>query len=217
MSQFGLTILSNTRPDKQFSLSIVNNARVDRQFSLSVISFTTVYVEICDESLNPLIADLKITGGSSIDGIYSGQSIYQFNSDTAEDITFNASLFGYMSASAIEDINEHGYKVIKLVLTNDFTIFISCDTVAVDAEGNEISSVIEGGKIKVTFTADSPFDIANYYVSLEAYKEGNNKDAVVSLNGELTDSTPNTVTYIFDAVDDSGTWCYIPNIIRRQC
>ena len=121
MSQFGLSILNNKNFDDQFGISIVNNNNFDNQFGLSIVSQSNVYVIIEDSGGLSVNANLTISGGSDIDGVYSGFSNYSFVSGTYANITFEASSVGYITNSIIENINKNGFVTITIVLQNAFS------------------------------------------------------------------------------------------------
>lgn len=216
MSQFGLSVKNTTSVDRQFGLSVKNTTEVDRQFGLSIKSSNNVYVSICDELGNPIIADLTISNGSDIDGLYTGSSGYSFTSSTFQSIDFSAQSVGFIQqAPVIENLFENGFTDIKIILLQTKVLF-SCDTFPVNENGSRISKILEGGKIRVVYTGSSAFDPINYSFYLEAYIKGSAKTSVVQLNGVIVELTTNSVTVDFESAGGQN-YCYIPNYSLRQC
>lgn len=214
--QEGLSIKNNFSFDRQYGLIVKNEGNFDNIFSLSISNISNLYVFVCDEFNNPLIATIQINGGLNVDGFYSGFDNYSFVTDSAESVTFEASANGYTTNQIIQTVNEFGYITVKIVLSLDILSF-SCETFPINQDLMAISRVIDGGLIRVIFTGSNNFNPANYDYYYDAFVVGSSKYTVIELEGNIVSSTSDSITIDFNPVEFESEVCYIPSISSKQC
>jgi len=212
----GASIINTSTTDKVFGASLLGVNSFDSVYSLSFKSLNNVYVEVCDDIGNPVSATLTISGGSDVDGLYSGFAEYPFTTGSFVGINIEASAAGYVTNSVISEFNENGYTVIKIELLPDTTTF-SCSTIFKNKFGITISKPLLDGYVEVVFSGSSPFDKSNYQFTFEAILSGGTKYASIVLDSELIDEQVDSLTYKVGTVQVEGDYCYLSNISKNLC
>lgn len=212
----GISIVSNQATTKQVGVSLVSRESVKKSFGASLTSNNNVYVSICDDSLNPVSAQIDITGGSDVDGIYSGFDEYAFTTGSFSGINIEASAVGYITNDVTVDFDALGNVLVKIELLPDTTTF-TCETLFKNKFGITIEKPLLDGFVEVEFSGSSPFDKSNYILTFEAILSGGTKYASVVLDNELIDEQPDSLTYKVSTVQVQGDYCYLSNISKKLC
>lgn len=213
----GVSIISNQIPDFQYSISVVPDNIPDKQYGVSGLNQNNLFIEICDTSNNPIQADIIISGGSGVDGNYSGFSEYPLTTITTTNIDVTASASGFISKTEnIDEINSFGYKVIKIILEPSTVDFL-CTTLFKNEFGATVTKPLRNGYVEVTFSGSTDFNYQDYSTLFEAIPVGSSKYNSVVLNSEVINSGTDFVTYRVDVVQENGDYCYLSNITRDEC
>lgn len=198
------------------SVSIKNLFPFDSQKGVSIKNNNNLFIEITDALNNPIIGVLTITGGSSIDGVYSGESNYLFETDEDSNILFTATQLGYTPDAVLIDLIQTGLRTFTLVLTTTKVLF-TCTTTFKNGEGVTVSKPLSTGYIEVVFTGNLSFNLVDYLPTFEAIPLGGSKYSGQVLGYSLLSSSASSVTYRVDVVKESGDFCYLSNFIKKQC
>ena len=212
----GASIFGVDNSDRVYGSALLGVDTFDKSFGLSVKSLNNVYVLVCDDIGNPISAQVDITGGSDIDGVYSGFSEYPFTSGTYSSINIEASASGFVTNSVVSDFSENGFEVIKIILIPDITTFL-CSTTFKNKFGVTIDRPLIDGFVEVIFSGSSNFSKDDYIFTFEAIRSGGSKYASIILPSELTDEQTDSLTYKVGTVQVEGDYCYLSNISKKLC
>lgn len=196
-----------------FGFTLQSVGAFDRQYGFELTSVNNLYIDVQDNAGDPLIAQIQINGGLSVDGFYSGSDSYSFATGSAIGVTIEASKVGYTTNQVIVDVNEHGYTHVVITLERSSGLF-TCTTIPKSIQGVTVSKPIFGSYLEVVFTSDSPINELDYFVIFTAYPNGS-KTSGVPVNSRLVSSSPNSLTYHIDVLD--GEFCYTSTISKKQC
>lgn len=216
MAQYGVSIVSTALNSGVSGLSIVSTSPNSGVNGVSLVSNNNVYVLICDDNLTPVSAQIEITGGSDVDGVYSGFDEYAFTTGSFSNINIEASATGFITNDATVDFDEFGNLVVKIELLPDTTTF-TCETLFKNKFGITIDKPLLDGFVEVEFSGSSPFDKSNYILTFEAILSGGTKYASIVLDSELIDEQPDSLTYKVSTVQIEGDYCYLSNISKKLC
>ncbi len=200
-----------------FGVTLLSENLIPRSYGFSLLSSNNLIVKICDELNNDLTGTITITGGSNIDGAYSGFDEYPFDVDADySNITFEASASGYITDSIVTNVSINGLLEIKFNLIADVVEF-SCTTLFKNSDGVTINEPINSGYVEVTFSGSTNFNKDDYQITFEAMASGSSKYSSLVLESELIDEQTDSISYKVSVVPVSGDYCYISNIVNKLC
>ena len=213
----GLSIVSQSSVSaSQGGVSVISKDGSVQTFGTSVVSQNNLYVSVCDQSLNPLAAQIDITGGSDVDGVYSGFDEYPFTTGSFIDINIEASAIGYINNDVTVNLNEFGYVFVKIELVPD-TVLFTCTTLFKNRFGITINKPLLDGYVEVKFQGSAAFSKDDYFTTFEAIKQGGSKYASIVLSDELEIEETDALTFKVAVVQEAGDYCYLSNISKKLC
>ena len=124
---------------------------------------------------------------------------------------------GYQSNNLSVSFTEGVPQRLFIVLSEIPKVLFTCDTTFKNSEGTTVARPLSSGYVEVKFNTSEAVDPNNYTVSFEAMQIGSSKYSSIVLGYELTSFDASGLTYKVDVVTNSGDYCYLSNIIKKQC
>ena len=134
-----------------------------------------------------------------------------------DNLDITASVVGYQENTISVSFVEGTPQRLVIVLTEVDKIDFNCTTTFKNSEGVTVSKPISSGYVEVTFMGNNPISTDGYSVLFEAIPSGGSKYNSVVLGYSLLSSTSDSITYKVDVVNQIGDFCYLSNIIKKQC
>lgn len=194
---------------------------------ISLTALNNLIINIVDsDTLLPLDANIEIVNNTDNNNIYSNgisgfeASTHSYYINVLSNVTITISKNGY--ATQIINLNNLDpnnlyIQEMQLSLIVVGIPVLSCSTTFKNEFGATTTRPLINGYVEVIFSGSTDFDINDYSVLFEAIPVGSLKTNSIILNNELIDSTTSSYTYKVDVVQEVGDYCYLSNIIKKQC
>ncbi len=194
--------------------------------AFSGVAITRDYVlSVCTidaDTLLPVIADLSISNSSFPLDLLTNHdtefpdSEHHYTVPENSDLSFTASALNYVTKSVTYTYSS-GKKKLVIELVKIETVPLSCTTIFKNRFGSTVTRPLTDGYVEVTFQSSAGLNENDNAVYFEAYPVNGSKYSLILLNHELISSGPDYLTYKVGVVKETDDYCYLSNIIKKQC